>query len=36
VAQELDTTERPTGEELQILRDLRARTEASRKGSGAS
>ena len=36
VAQELDTTERPTGEELQILRDLRARTEASRKGSGSS
>jgi len=36
VARELDTTERPTGEELQILRDLRARTEASRKGSGSS
>ena len=31
VARRLDETEPPTGEELEILRDLRARTEASRQ-----
>jgi len=31
VAKRLDETEPPTGEELEILRDLRARTEASRQ-----
>jgi glutaconate CoA-transferase subunit B len=35
VAHELDTTGPPTEEELEILRDLRARTEASRRRPGS-
>ena len=35
VAQEPGTTEPPTPEELEILRDLRARTEASRRRAGS-
>ena len=35
VAHELDTTESPTEEELEILRNLRARTEASRRRPGS-
>ncbi len=35
VAQYLDTTGPPTGEELEILRDLRARTEAARRRAGS-
>jgi hypothetical protein len=31
VAEELETTDPPTEMELKILRDLKARTEASRK-----
>jgi glutaconate CoA-transferase subunit B len=31
VAQQLETTDSPTEEELRLLRDLKARTEASRK-----
>ena len=34
-SQEPDTTEPPTVEELEILRDLRARTEASRRRAGS-
>jgi glutaconate CoA-transferase, subunit B len=33
VAEELETTEPPTERELEILRDLKARTEASRKNA---
>jgi len=33
VAREIATTEPPTDEELEVLRDLRARTEAMRKGT---
>jgi glutaconate CoA-transferase, subunit B len=36
VAKELGTTEPPTGEELGILRELQARTEASRRKAGSS
>jgi glutaconate CoA-transferase, subunit B len=35
VAHEPDTTQPPTTEELEILRDLRARTEASRRRAGS-
>ena len=35
VAEDLDTTEPPTAEELYILRDLRARTAAARKEAAA-
>jgi glutaconate CoA-transferase subunit B len=35
VAEDLDTTEPPTAEELYILRDLRARTVAARKEAAA-
>lgn len=35
VADEVTTTDPPTEEELRILRDLRARTEAARKGASA-
>ena len=31
MAEELETTDPPTERELEILRDLKARTEASRK-----
>ena len=35
VAEEVRTTEPPTEEELRVLRDLQARTEAARKGAKA-
>jgi glutaconate CoA-transferase, subunit B len=31
LAEKVETTDPPTGKELEILRDLKARTEASRK-----
>jgi hypothetical protein len=36
VARKLDTTEPPNREELEVLRDLRSRTEASRRRMGSS
>jgi hypothetical protein len=33
VAEDLGPTDPPTDEELRVLRDLRARTEAARKGT---